>query len=421
MYPKPKFLVPTTYVCCAIFLTLNASNAIVFAQYFLTAFGSPITAANQTNVALAVVFMATASVALSTRWSLRIVNALTALKTISLAFIVLTGAAVFLGITKVHDPSANFRDPFANTSTNFNALATAMITANYSFTGWHNAFYLLGEVKGPNPVRTVRKAGVFSLALVAFLYLFVNVAYVAAVPRDEIRDSGQLVAALFFNHVFGDTTTAKLLPLLVSLSCFGNLMAATVGQARLLREVARQGLLPYPGFFSSTKPFGTPIGPIAIKCILACLAVLALPAKDVFNFLLDLVSYPHLVFQFALCVGIWKLRERRAKSGLVPSQFEAKNVYILAYAFVGLFMLLMPWVPPEPGQGDVSFWYATYCVTGLLLLAACGLYYWVWIVMLPKLGGYEVVEEIEEQNSSVRNVRLVRRYLNETDECQTLL
>ena len=94
--------------------------------------------------------------------------------------------------------------------------------------GWDNAFYVLAEVKGPNPVRTVRKAGIFSLALVAFLYLFVNVAYVAAVPPDEIRDSGQLVAALFFRRVFGDTAAAKLLPLLVALSCFGNIVGNTL-------------------------------------------------------------------------------------------------------------------------------------------------------------------------------------------------
>ena len=41
--------------------------------------------------------------------------------------------------------------------------------------------------------------------------------------------------------------------------------------------------------------------------------------------------------------------------------------------------------------------------------------------MLPKLGGYEIVEEIEEQNNGARNARLVRRYLDEINERQPLL
>ena len=91
--------------------------------------------------------------------------------------------------------------------------------------GWHNAFYVMAEVKGPDPARTIRKAGILSLSLVATLYIFVNVAFVAAVPPEEIRTSGQLVAALFFKNIFGNTMTAKVLPLLVALSCFGNIVS----------------------------------------------------------------------------------------------------------------------------------------------------------------------------------------------------
>jgi Amino acid permease len=58
----------------------------------------------------------------------------------------------------------------------------------------------------------------------SFLFLFINVAYVAVVPREEIQDSGQLVAVLFFRRIFGPWFGVKVLPLLVSLSCFGNIV-----------------------------------------------------------------------------------------------------------------------------------------------------------------------------------------------------
>jgi hypothetical protein len=51
----------------------------------------------------------------------------------------------------------------------------------------------------------------------------------------------------------------------------------------------------YPAGFASTRPFGTPLGPVALKYALTVLAIPALPARDAFNFLLDLASYPNLV------------------------------------------------------------------------------------------------------------------------------
>ncbi|KDR76254.1 hypothetical protein GALMADRAFT_139979 [Galerina marginata CBS 339.88] len=412
-YPKPRFLVSTAFAVTAILTSFSASNAIVFAQYTLSAFEIPITAWSQTIVSLAVVFITVGSVAISTKWSLRAVNFLTAFKVLSLVFIVGTGVAVLTGLTRVEHPYANFRNPFEGSSSNANALATAFVKSNHAFIGWHNAFNVLGEVRGKNPVRTVRKAGFISLFLVSALFLFINVAYVAAVPREDIRNSGQLIAVLFFHNVFG-TLGAKIFPLLVAASCFGNIIAVTVGQARVIREVARQGLLPYPAFFTSIKPFGTPLGPVGLKGALTVIVLLAVPAKDAFNFVLDLASYPFLVFHSAMAIGIWILRRRRQRANLQPSVFQARNAVVVLYLTSCILLLVLPWVPPEPGHADVSFWYATYCVAGIGLLLCCGLYYWLWIIALPKLGRYEVVEEVEEHPDGARNTRLVRRYKTAT-------
>ena len=44
------------------------------------------------------------------------------------------------------------------------------------------------------------------------------------------------------------------------------------------------------------------------------------------------------------------------------------------------------------------------------LQQVCGAYYYVWIILLPKIGGYEIVEEVEESVDGARNRKLVRRY-----------
>jgi len=138
--------------------------------------------------------------------------------------LVFTGALVLGGFTRIRDPFANFRSPFSGSTTNPNSLATALVKTNFSFLGWHNAFNVLGEVNTRDPVRTARNAGFISLLSVTLLFFFVNVAYVAAVPKDEISSSGQLIAAQFFERVFGEVLTAKMLPIMVALSCFGNIV-----------------------------------------------------------------------------------------------------------------------------------------------------------------------------------------------------
>ncbi|KAF7964352.1 hypothetical protein HWV62_9671, partial [Athelia sp. TMB] len=167
---------------------------------------------------------------------------------------VIAGIAVLAGLTKVQDPYANFHNIFEGSTTNLNSLATAFVKINYSFVGWHNAFNLIGEVKSRDPARTIRRSGLISLWIATSLFFLINVAYVAAVPKEDIRNSGQLVAVLFFQNIFGHSWGAKVLPAMVALSCFGNMIAVTAGHARVIREVARQGLLPYPAFFASTKP-----------------------------------------------------------------------------------------------------------------------------------------------------------------------
>jgi amino acid transporter len=141
----------------------------------------------------------------------------------------------------------------------------------------------------------------------------------------------------------------------------------TVGQARVLREVARQGLLPYATFFASTRPFGTPLGPVALKYVLTVLVISALPARDAFNFVLDLASYPNLVrldlyvrniskenqlifaffffqvFDAATAIGLWRLRARRAREGLPKSPFQVWDVAIVLWLLKCLFLLVMPW------------------------------------------------------------------------------
>lgn len=70
-----------------------------------------------------------------------------------------------------------------------------------------------------------------------------------------------------------------------------------------------------------------------------------------------------------MALGVYFIRRQRSKLGLQRnlSEFRAWDVAIVFYLAVQLFLLIMPWYPPAGGAtgGDVTFWYATYCVVGL--------------------------------------------------------
>lgn len=104
-----------------------------------------------------------------------------------------------------------------------------------------------------------------------------------SVPKAALLAANATTASLFFTNVF-NARAAKALNILIIISAFGNLISVMIGQSRLIREVGRQGALPFAEFWSSTRPFGTPTAPYLLKWILTLVMIIAPPAGDAFNF-----------------------------------------------------------------------------------------------------------------------------------------
>lgn len=307
-----------------------------------------------------------------TKYSLWAVNALGVVKMATLAFISITGFVVLGGgAARVANPGSNFRDAFAGTTDNGNDLATAMVSIVFSYSGYSMAFNVVNEIK--NPIGAIKRYGLASLFIVTALYMLCNVAYFSAVDRQAFRASREIAAGVFFTAVFGRGTAATALNFMVLFSAFGNLLAILIGQTRITREIGRQGVLPYTPFWVSTRPFGTPIGPAVIKWVITLLMITAPPAGDAFQFAISLATYPNGMFSLAMGIGVYIIRRRRARSNLPPSGFRTWHIALIFYILIQVYILAMPWWPPKGGPyaGSVSFWYATYCVTGIAMCVGC--------------------------------------------------
>lgn len=61
--------------------------------------------------------------------------------------------------------------------------------------------------------------------------MFVNIAYFAAVSKEEMLESGTVVAAVFFGNMFGKQAE-KVMSVFVALSAFGNVLSVLFSQGR---------------------------------------------------------------------------------------------------------------------------------------------------------------------------------------------
>lgn len=75
------------------------------------------------------------------------------------------------------------------------------------------------------------------------------------------------------------------------------------------------------------------------------------------------------MFYAAMAIGLLLIRIRRKRSSTPPSEFRAWYVVVGFFLAVQIYLLIMPWFPPKGGiyAGDVSFFYATYCLVGVAM------------------------------------------------------
>ncbi|KAJ3948569.1 uncharacterized protein N0V96_002826 [Colletotrichum fioriniae] len=356
----------------SVILSFGSANATVMANYLIAISGHEGTNWQIKGTALACYSLATLTLVFNTKYAYWFSNGVGIVKICTLLFVIITGFVVLGGGTRVEKPTANFQDAWSGSKTaSAYGMTTALYRIIFSYGGYNNAFNVANEVKT-----------VDDFILIQNLEL--------------LEKSGLTVASLFFTQVFGNSGTVRGLNFLIALASFGNMIAVIIGLSRRIRECGRQGVLPYTRFWVSTKPFGTPLGPYLVIWFLTALMILAVPAGDAFTFVNDLGVFPSAAFNLAMAVGIYVVRWRRRKANLPEPEFKAWHVVIIFNICIQLYLLIMPWYPPAGGQyaGDVSFWYATYAVTGVGILLLCAAYYWLWASLLPKWRGYKLRQEL---------------------------
>ena len=67
---------------------------------------------------------------------------------------------------------------------------------------------------------------------------------------------------------------------------------------------------------------------------------------------------------------------------------------VVFFFLSNLYLIVAPFVPPTEGQNiyeSLPYW--IHCVVGFAIIAAGGVYWLFWAVVLPRVGRYELVRE----------------------------
>lgn len=340
-------------------------------------------------------------------------NALGWIKIIVIAFMAFAGLGVLIFkpsrvLAHMHHRQHPFswKNIWEGSEWNFGTLATSFFKVSYAYSGYDNANNVLDEVK--DPVRTLKRVAPLAMITIFIFYLLLNLAYFVVIPLEEIKASGELIAALFFERILGEGFGSRLLPILIALSAAGNVMVTTFAQARVNQQIARQGFLPFSKHLSSSAPYGTPLGGLLVHLIPSLLVILLPPQGAVYSFILEVKGYPAQITTLAIGVGLLWLRSRRPD---LRRPFKVWKPAVYLPVLLAASLLLAPFFPPAKGKNEFAFWYGTYALVGIGSVLLAVVYWWVWIKVLPWWGGYKYEEEmgVLKDGTIISSLKKVRK------------
>ena len=387
---KPKFFITCMYASYVFFLGWAAGNSVNTAVMFLTAADAEITKWNQRGIGVAVVFFCFAVNAISVKAGLYLQNLLGIFKVGIVLFISVTGWVALGGGLKHGYQSHNFHNAFEGTN---KATAYGVVNALYnviwSFVGYSNVNYALGEVK--DPVRTLKIAGPTSMVCLAIIYIFVNIAYFAVVPKEKLISSKLILAADFFDICFGGHSK-RVAAALVGLSALGNVMSVIFSQGRIIQQLGREGVLPFSNFFASSKPFNSPMVGLFQHFIICMITIIAPPPGDAYNIILNLISYPMNIVNFVVSAGLLWIYWQRRQGKIEWNPPIKAGVFVTTFFMLSnIYLIVAPYVPPTHGESvyeHAPYW--IHCVVAWGIFAFGGFYWLVWAKLLPRWGHYRL-------------------------------
>ncbi|KAM0344089.1 hypothetical protein ACHAPU_007810 [Fusarium lateritium] len=283
VYRKPAYRSGTVLLStcmfgfCFVALGNMAGNCISFATRVLYASGNndPSPGAVR-GIAIGIAILTCFIHTFSRRGGILLNNMLAMIKVMILLLIIVTAIIVGAGGLKTHEGAKveNYISQNTQPSRAFggsgdaNGYAHAFLAIVFSFSGFEQPNYVMGEISRPRRKHPI--AMMLGVGIAILLYMAVNISYASinfttitkntnltfvqmvVVPRDAQITTN--VAQAFFERTLGSLTDneigQRIFNAFLAISSMGNIIVMTYTAARVKQEIAKEGVIPYAKFFA---------------------------------------------------------------------------------------------------------------------------------------------------------------------------
>jgi len=287
---------------------------------------------------------------------------LTAIKTATLAGLILLGFTIGRNAEAI---AANFGANFwAGGGLSLAVLPVvggAMVGSLFSMDAWNNVGFASGELK--NPERDVPFAMAAGVLTVTTLYVLANVAYLLVLSADTVAHAPQdRVGTAAMQAILG-SPGLYVMAVAIMISTFGCNNGLILSGARVYYAMAQDNL-----FFKSAAnlhpTFRTPALALIVQAIWTCVLCLS----GTYGQLLNFVIFAAVVFYAVTAVGLFRLRQRRRD---IPRPVKAPGYPVLP----ALYVVLTGLIAVDLLVQDAT---RTYAFLGLILVLLGVPVYFAW-------------------------------------------
>ncbi|EFJ70563.1 amino acid permease [Lactobacillus paragasseri JV-V03] len=276
-----------------------AALSVVFGQQFAVLFGFPTKYATLIALLLALFLMSLNFI--STKFSTRMQSAMTILKAIPIALIVIFG---LFNPAKI---SVNLLPLSSGHNVSFWAgLSGGLLAALFAYDGWINVTNLAGEVKEPE--KNLSRAIIIGLSAITLIYVLVNYAFLTAIPFKEIIGN-QNTAYLASLKLFG-SLGGKLITIGILISVYGAINGFMLTGMRIPYILAKDKMLPFSNKIGRTN-INTGVPTISALIILTVSLIMIF--LGTFDLLTNMLVFVMWTFTTLISIAVVVLRYREPK------------------------------------------------------------------------------------------------------------
>ena len=181
------------------------------------------------------------------------------------------------------------------------AFGVALIAVFWAYDGWVYITWVAGEVKAPQ--KTIPRALMLGIIIVAMLYISMNVVYVYAMPYPQIRNF-ETIAHASAVRLFSPNA-AVWLSLAIAISCFGAAASCTLSGGRVYYAMARDGVF-FPSMAKVHPRWRTPSVSLIWQGIWSSALALSGRYDQLYTYVMFMMVLSYVAGVVALFLFRWK-------------------------------------------------------------------------------------------------------------------